>query len=109
MKLKADRNGVLSFQTDPNMFEGEDLGNGGGHPDSGSEGSNLDKHCEQRYPHKRHLHKWLQSGAEVPDMGEAQLKMEHMAKVPGIHIYLILQLLQAKYNSKFIFSAAQVE
>ena len=30
MKLKAVRNGVLLLQTSPNMFEGEDLGNGGG-------------------------------------------------------------------------------
>ena len=30
MKLKAVRNGELLLQTSPNMFEGEDLGNGGG-------------------------------------------------------------------------------
>ena len=30
MKLKAVINSVLSFQTRTNMFEGEDLGNGGG-------------------------------------------------------------------------------
>ena len=105
MQLKAVRNGVLSFQTVPNMFEVEDLGN----PDSVSEGSNLDKQYEQRHPHKRHLHKWLQSGAEVSDIGEAQLKMEHMAQVPGIHIHPILQLLKVQYNSKFISSAAQVQ
>ena len=61
------------------MFEGEDLGNEGGHLDLGGGGGSL----EHQLQHE-------------------QLKMEHMAQVLASHIFLILQL-------NFFSTAAQVE
>ena len=61
------------------MFEGEDLGNEGGHLDLGGGGGSL----EHQLQHE-------------------QLKMEHMAQVLGSYIFLILQL-------NFFSTAAQVE
>ena len=46
------------------MFEGEDLGNGRGHPDLGSGASTGGGNLEQQLKHE-------------------QVKMEHMAQVPG--------------------------
>jgi len=60
MKLKAVRHGVLSFQTGPNMFEGEDLGNEGGHPDLGGGGGSLEhqlQHEQLKMEHMAQLHK----------------------------------------------------
>ena len=61
------------------MFEGEDLGNEGGHLDLGSGGGSL----EHQLQHE-------------------QLKMDHMAQVLGSYIFLILQL-------NFFSTAAQLE
>ena len=46
MELKAVRNCVLSFQTSANMFEGEDLGNGGG---------NLEQQLQQEQLKMEHI------------------------------------------------------
>ena len=82
MKLKAVRHGVLSFQTGPNMFEGEDLGNEGGHPDLGGGGGSL----EHQLQHE-------------------QLKMEHMAQVPALCIHPFLQPALVRFNLRIFLNS----